>query len=49
MLYGVMGDTDGDNPQVIGEASLLMAQTCFPTEGLNGGIGHSALDVLCNW
>lgn len=47
MFYGVMGDTDGDNPEVIGEASELMAHTCFPNEGLNGGKGHSALDVLC--
>jgi len=36
----------GDNPEVIGEASILMAQTCFPNEGLDGGKGHSRADVL---
>jgi chitosanase len=36
-----------DNPQVIGEASILMAQTCFPDDGLDGGNGHSTVDVLC--
>jgi hypothetical protein len=48
----VTGDSDfvsfsGDSPEVIGEASILMAQTCFPDEGLDGGKGHSQLDVLC--
>lgn len=47
MYYGIMGDTDADHPQVIGEASWLMAQTCFPNEGLNGNNGHTPLDVLC--
>lgn len=42
-----MGDTDADNPEVIGEASILMANTCFPHEGLNGGNGHVQLDVTC--
>jgi chitosanase len=37
----------GDTPEVIGEASLLMAQTCFPNEGLDGGTGHNTVDVLC--
>jgi len=46
MFYGIFGDEDADDPQVIGEASLLMAQTCFPDDGLDGGTGHSTLDVL---
>lgn len=40
-------DKSGDNPEVIGEASILMAQTCFPGDGLDGGTGHSTLDVAC--
>lgn len=47
LFYAIMGDTDEDKPQVIGEASLLLAKTCFPNERLNGGTGHDALDVLC--
>lgn len=47
MFYAIMGDTNGDAPEVIGEASWLMGQTCFPNEGLNGGVGHSSPDVLC--
>ncbi|CAI7601657.1 unnamed protein product [Penicillium pancosmium] len=30
MFYGIYGDSDGDDPEVIGEASWLMARTCFP-------------------
>jgi Fungal chitosanase of glycosyl hydrolase group 75 len=37
----------GDTPEVIGEASILMAQTCFPNEGLDGGTGHTKANVLC--
>lgn len=47
LYYGVFGDTDGDSPEEIGEASWLMANTCFPSEGLNGGNGHPAADVTC--
>jgi chitosanase len=47
MFYGIMGDTDGDHPQVIGEASVLMGKACFPDEHLGGNNGHTALDVLC--
>lgn len=47
MFYGIFGDTDGDTPQVIGEASWLLAQTCFPNDGLNGGKGHTPPDVTC--
>ncbi|KAF7718269.1 Chitosanase [Penicillium ucsense] len=45
MFYGIFGDTDGDTPQVIGEASWLMARTCFPNDDLNGNSGHGAVDV----
>jgi len=47
VYYGILGDTDGDTPEAIGEASWLMAQTCFPDEGLNGATGHETPDVLC--
>jgi hypothetical protein len=47
MFYGIYGDTDGDSPQVIGEASWLMARTCFPNDDLNGNSGHGAVDVTC--
>ncbi|KAJ5959369.1 uncharacterized protein N7479_006519 [Penicillium vulpinum] len=45
MFYGIYGDSDGDSPQVIGEASWLMARTCFPNDDLNGNSGHSDVDV----
>ncbi|KAF9884123.1 hypothetical protein FE257_002295 [Aspergillus nanangensis] len=45
ILYGILGDTNGDTPQVTGEASWLMARTCFPNDGLNGIKGHNAADV----
>jgi chitosanase len=48
MYYGIMGDTNGANPEVIGEASWLFAQTCFPNDGLNGAHGHATPDVFCN-
>ena len=47
MFYAIMGDTNGDDPQVIGEASWLLGQTRFPNEGLNGGKSHDIVDVLC--
>jgi len=47
MYYAIMGDTNGNVPQVIGEASWLMGQTCFPDEDLSGGNAHSSNDVLC--
>lgn len=47
MFYGIFGDSDGDTPQVIGEASWLMARTCFPDQGLNGNRGHADVDVTC--
>jgi chitosanase len=47
VYYGILGDTNGATPEVIGEASWLMAQTCFPDSGLDGGTGHATPDVLC--
>jgi hypothetical protein len=47
MFYGIYGDSDGDDPEVIGEASWLMAQTCFPNDDLNGNSGHGSVDVTC--
>lgn len=47
MYYAIMGDTNGDTPEVIGEASWAMGQACFPNDGLNGGVGHATVDVLC--
>ncbi|RAH46649.1 glycoside hydrolase family 75 protein [Aspergillus brunneoviolaceus CBS 621.78] len=45
MYYGILGDSNGDDPEVTGEASWLMARTCFPDEGLSGDKGHTAADV----
>ncbi|EKV12501.1 Fungal chitosanase, putative [Penicillium digitatum] len=45
MFYGIFGDTDADSPEVIGEASWLMARTCFPNDDLNGNSGHGNPDV----
>jgi len=47
MFYGIYGDTDGDTPQVIGEASWLMDRTCFSNDDLNGNSGHGAAGVTC--
>ena len=49
MYYGIFGDSNGDSPQVTGEASWLMARTCFPEEDLNGNKGHTAADVTCTY
>ncbi|KAL4961047.1 glycoside hydrolase family 75 protein [Aspergillus stella-maris] len=45
MFYNIVGDSNGDDPQLTGEASWLMARTCFPHEHLNGGSGHENFDV----
>ncbi|PYH40795.1 glycoside hydrolase family 75 protein, partial [Aspergillus saccharolyticus JOP 1030-1] len=45
MYYGILGDSNGDDPELTGEASWLIARTCFPDEGLNGAKGHVAADV----
>jgi len=44
MYYGIFGDTNGDSPEVIGEASWRFAQTCFG-DSINGNEGHSQADV----
>lgn len=49
MFYGIYGDSDGDDPEVIGEASWLMARTCFPNDDLNGNKGHVNADVTCKF
>ncbi|KAJ7202066.1 fungal chitosanase of glycosyl hydrolase group 75-domain-containing protein [Mycena pura] len=54
MFYAIFGDTNGDGvpvdadghaQEVIGEASLLLAQTCFPDAGITGANGHGPADV----
>ncbi|KAJ7653099.1 fungal chitosanase of glycosyl hydrolase group 75-domain-containing protein [Mycena polygramma] len=45
MFYGIYGDQDADSPEVIGEASILIGQTCFPDGIINGGNGHAENDV----
>jgi len=47
MFYAILGDTNGNVPQVIGEASILMGETCFPNANVSGSVGHSSVDVLC--
>lgn len=44
MYYGIFGDTNGDSPEVIGEASWRFAQTCFGS-GIDGNNGHAQADV----
>ncbi|KAF3911300.1 hypothetical protein ABW21_db0202233 [Orbilia brochopaga] len=47
LLYSVWGDTNGcDDDDFTGEASISLAQMCFPNEGLNGNNGHEPHDVL---
>jgi len=45
MYYGIFGDTNGDSPEVIGEASWRFAQTCFPNGKITGNNGHGQADV----
>ena len=49
MYYGIFGDTNGDSPEVIGEASWRFAQTCFPNGKITGNNGHGAADVTCKF
>ncbi|KAF7324972.1 Endo-chitosanase [Mycena kentingensis (nom. inval.)] len=44
MFYGIYGDQDADSPQVIGEASILIAQTCYG-QSIDGNNGHPQNDV----
>ncbi|KAL4763780.1 glycoside hydrolase family 75 protein [Aspergillus foveolatus] len=46
MFYAVLGDTNGNKPQVTGEASWLLARSCFPENNLNGNRGHDEADVI---
>lgn len=43
-LYGIWGDTNGEDST--GEASISLAQMCFPDDGINGNNGHGEEDVL---
>lgn len=43
-LYGVWGDTNGEDST--GEASISLAQMCFPDDNINGDKGHGNDDVL---
>ncbi|KAL4988443.1 fungal chitosanase of glycosyl hydrolase group 75-domain-containing protein [Aspergillus falconensis] len=45
MFYAILGDTNGNNRQVTGEASWLLARSCFPEENLSGNRGHDEIDV----
>ncbi|KAH7227594.1 fungal chitosanase of glycosyl hydrolase group 75-domain-containing protein [Fusarium oxysporum] len=42
--YGIWGDTNGGTST--GEASISLAELCFPNQGLNGDMGHGEKDVL---
>ncbi|KAI9786335.1 MAG: hypothetical protein M1835_003086 [Candelina submexicana] len=44
MHYGIWGDTNGGTST--GEASIALADLCFPDEGLNADKGHDPHDVL---
>lgn len=43
-FYGVWGDTNGGTD--VGEASVSLANACFPDEHLSGDNGHEKHDVL---
>ncbi|KAJ7769201.1 fungal chitosanase of glycosyl hydrolase group 75-domain-containing protein [Mycena maculata] len=45
MFYGIYGDQNADSPEVIGEASILVGQTCFPNTNIDGENGHAEDDV----
>ena len=47
MFYAILGDTNGDIPEVMGEASILMGETCFPNANVSGSVGHDSTDILC--
>ena len=49
MFYGVYGDSNSDDPEVIGEASWLLARACFPKDNLSGNSGHENADVTCKY
>jgi len=45
MFYGIFGDSNGDSPEVIGEASWRMGTACFPDGNISGANGHAGVDV----
>ncbi|KAJ7708339.1 hypothetical protein B0H17DRAFT_1125091 [Mycena rosella] len=47
MFYAIFGDTNGANPQVIGEGSLLLGKACFDNgkTQINGTHGHDPSNV----
>ena len=46
LIYGVWGDTNGDDGKpLVGEASLALATACFGQD-MTGGNGHDPADVL---
>ncbi|KAK1149636.1 hypothetical protein N8T08_005188 [Aspergillus melleus] len=46
LIYGIWGDTNGDDGKpLVGEASLATATACFG-EDMNGNSGHDEKDVL---
>ncbi|KAJ7621017.1 fungal chitosanase of glycosyl hydrolase group 75-domain-containing protein [Roridomyces roridus] len=45
MFYGIYGDQNADSPQIIGEASILIGQTCFPEDNISGSNGHAENDI----
>ncbi|KAJ6616176.1 fungal chitosanase of glycosyl hydrolase group 75-domain-containing protein, partial [Mycena sp. CBHHK59/15] len=49
MFYAIFGDTNGGDPEVIGEGSLLLGQTCFPNDAIDGNNGHEGRDVACKF
>ncbi|PLB51527.1 putative fungal chitosanase [Aspergillus steynii IBT 23096] len=44
LFYGIWGDTNGADST--GEASISLAQLCYPDDGLTGDNGHGEDDVL---
>jgi chitosanase len=47
MFYGIFGDSNGDSPEVIGEASWRMGTACYPDGHISGANGHGQPDVTC--
>ncbi|KAJ6567805.1 fungal chitosanase of glycosyl hydrolase group 75-domain-containing protein, partial [Mycena sp. CBHHK59/15] len=45
MFYGIYGDQEIH--KVIGEASILMGQSCFPQMRIDGANSHAAVDIAC--
>ncbi|KAK5996830.1 Endo-chitosanase [Cladobotryum mycophilum] len=46
LVYGVWGDTNGDDgPSLVGEASISLATLCYG-KSMNGNNGHAENDVL---